>query len=135
MPLVHATLDAPVLTRIKIRKPVPQKRPPKRPNWLKLFVRSFCVVLALAGLLCGAGYLARKAEVRRIIAQADANRGRSYYKQSCIVCHGANYQGMPHQGVSLRDSKFIASKGDEALWDFLKVGRRADDKLSQTKLL
>jgi cytochrome c len=69
-----------------------------------------------------------------MIAQADPKRGRSYYKQSCIVCHGANYQGMPHQGVSLRDSKFIASNSDEALWNFLKSGRKPTDKASLLKL-
>jgi mono/diheme cytochrome c family protein len=138
MQLVHATLEAPVLRRsipsVKVHRIAPRRRPPRRSNWLKLILRSLIVVLALASLVFGAGYIARKAEVKRMIAQADPKRGRSYYKQSCIVCHGANYQGMPHQGVSLRDSKFIASNSDEALWNFLKSGRKPTDKASLLKL-
>ena len=144
MQLVHSRFESPsfnaVLQRTvpepkKIRRVRAPKRTQKRSSWSKRIGVALGALATIAGLFFLAGFIARRAEVNRMIAQADAARGRSFYKQSCIVCHGSNYQGMPHQGVSLRESQFIASMSDEALWDFLKVGRKPDDKLNQTKLL
>ena len=38
----------------------------------------------------------------------DPENGRSLFAQTCTSCHGAKAQGLPHQGVDLRVSKFIA---------------------------
>jgi disulfide bond formation protein DsbB len=66
---------------------------------------------------------------------ADAGKGQVLYAQSCTTCHGQNLQGMPHQGVSLRDSKFIASTNDRKLVAFLKFGRKPTDAGNTTGLL
>jgi disulfide bond formation protein DsbB len=49
--------------------------------------------------------------------------GQAQYLQSCATCHGANGQGMPHQGPSLLDSTFVSGTADAELADFLKRGR------------
>jgi mono/diheme cytochrome c family protein len=57
-------------------------------------------------------------------------RGRKLYKESCTICHGANGQGLPHQGADLRLSKFVAGESDNALVNFLRKGREANDPKS-----
>jgi mono/diheme cytochrome c family protein len=66
---------------------------------------------------------------------ADAAKGQMLYAQSCTTCHGTNLQGMPHQGVSLRDNKFVAATNDRNLVAFLKLGRRPADSGNKTGLL
>ena len=46
---------------------------------------------------------------------------------SCFVCHGPTGTGVPGLGPSLRQSKFVASRGDEPLAAFIKVGREPND--------
>jgi mono/diheme cytochrome c family protein len=65
----------------------------------------------------------------------DAGKGQVLYAQSCTTCHGQNLQGMPHQGVNLRESKFVASTNDRKLIAFLKLGRKPADPGNQTGLL
>jgi cytochrome c5 len=64
---------------------------------------------------------------KHAVVDMDPARGKGFYQQSCVVCHGVNLQGMPHQGVDLRHSKFIASRSDLALQDFIKKGRTPTD--------
>lgn len=66
---------------------------------------------------------------------ADASKGQVLYMQTCTTCHGQNLQGMPHQGVNLRDNKFVATTNDRNLIAFLKKGRQPADPKSTTKLL
>ena len=66
---------------------------------------------------------------------ADPGKGQALYMQTCTACHGQNLQGMPHQGVSLVDNKFINTTSDRKLVAFLKVGRTPADPKSTTKLL
>ena len=65
----------------------------------------------------------------------DAGKGQVLYAQSCTTCHGQNLQGMPHQGVNLRTSKFVASTNDPKLVAFLKMGRKPADPGNTTGLL
>lgn len=57
----------------------------------------------------------------------DPDMGREIFLQGCVTCHGANAQGLPHQGASLRTSTFIASHTDKQLIEFIKKGRPAND--------
>ena len=66
---------------------------------------------------------------------ADADKGQALYTQSCMSCHGQNLQGMPHQGVPLRENKFIKSLNDPKLVAFLKNGRKPADPGNTTGLL
>jgi mono/diheme cytochrome c family protein len=65
----------------------------------------------------------------------DPENGKSLFGQTCTACHGASAQGLPHQGVDLRTSKFIAEMDDSQLLRFLKTGRQPKDPRSQRGLL
>ena len=67
--------------------------------------------------------------------EQDPARGRLLYMGSCSSCHGQRGQGMPHQGVNLRVSSFIARRGDDDLLTFLKRGRVPGDPDSVQGLL
>jgi mono/diheme cytochrome c family protein len=54
-------------------------------------------------------------------------RGKTFYMQTCTICHGPNGQGRPHQGADLRLSKFVAGESDDALVNFLRKGRQPND--------
>jgi disulfide bond formation protein DsbB len=66
---------------------------------------------------------------------ADPTKGQVLYMQTCTACHGQNLGGMPHQGISLRDSKFIAATNDRKLVAFIKMGRKPADAKNTTGLL
>ncbi len=66
---------------------------------------------------------------------ADPGKGQVLYMQTCTTCHGQALTGMPHQGVNLRDSKFVASTNDQKLVAFIKVGRKPADAKNTTGLL
>ena len=66
---------------------------------------------------------------------ADPAKGQVLYMQTCTTCHGQALTGMPHQGVSLRDSKFVASTNDQKLVAFIKTGRKPADAKNTTGLL
>ena len=57
----------------------------------------------------------------------DADHGRQLFMTTCASCHGAAAQGLPHQGASLRTSRFIAAKDDDGLVDFIRHGRKPGD--------
>ena len=65
----------------------------------------------------------------------DPDNGRSLFGQTCTACHGSQAQGLPHQGVDLRVSKFIAQQNDLQLVSFLKTGRQPKDPKSVRGLL
>ena len=67
--------------------------------------------------------------------ERDMERGRLLFMGSCSSCHGQRGQGMPHQGVDLRVSSFIARRSDEQLVSFLKRGRAPGDPESVAGLL
>lgn len=57
----------------------------------------------------------------------DAEIGREIYVQSCATCHGFQAQGLPHQGLPLRTSPFVAAHSDQDLIAFIKAGRSVKD--------
>jgi mono/diheme cytochrome c family protein len=62
-----------------------------------------------------------------VTSDADADRGRQLFMSTCASCHGAAAQGLPHQGVNLRMSKFVAAKDDDQLVNFIRNGRKPED--------
>jgi cytochrome c5 len=66
---------------------------------------------------------------------ADPSKGQVLFMQSCTSCHGQSAQGLPHMGVSLRDSRFVAKETDRKLVAFLKTGRKPTDPKNTTGLL
>jgi mono/diheme cytochrome c family protein len=66
---------------------------------------------------------------------AHADPGRQLFQQSCASCHGANAQGLPHQGLPLDSSAFIAGQTDDGMLEFLRHGRQPTDPLSKLNLI
>ena len=62
----------------------------------------------------------------------DALKGRALFMQSCSSCHGQEAQGLPHMGLNLQQSRFIASTNDLKLIAFLKRGRQPTDSTNTT---
>lgn len=65
----------------------------------------------------------------------DPENGKALFSHTCTSCHGAQAQGLPHQGVDLRHSKFVSELSDSQLASFLKVGRQPKDPKSQRGML
>jgi disulfide bond formation protein DsbB len=63
---------------------------------------------------------------------ADAAKGQVLFSQTCTTCHGATGAGLPHAGVNLQQSKFVAASNDLQLVAFLKRGRQAMDTKNTT---
>lgn len=62
----------------------------------------------------------------------DPEKGKQLFLQVCAACHGPDAKGLPHLGKDLTTSKFVASKTDKELLDFVKVGRSPSDPLNTT---
>jgi disulfide bond formation protein DsbB len=51
---------------------------------------------------------------------------------TCAACHGPEGEGVAGLGKDMTTSEFIASKSDDELVEFIKVGRAPDDTLNTT---
>lgn len=58
--------------------------------------------------------------------------GRDAFVAACSACHGPDAMGLPNLGKPLRTSKFVASKTDAELLDFVKHGRPIWDPMNTT---
>ena len=74
----------------------------------------------------------RAAEYTR---EADAAFGQMLFASNCTACHGPRGHGMPRQGPSLRESKFVAEHTDGQLVAFLRQGRAPADPTSLMGML
>lgn len=61
--------------------------------------------------------------------------GASTYARSCAVCHGPDAQGVPNLGKPLRNSAFVQSQSDEALFELIVKGRAPSDPANTTGAL
>lgn len=61
-----------------------------------------------------------------------AARGKELFEESCSTCHGMQGQGVPHLGVDLQTSKFVAQQSDAQLVAFITQGRAANDPHNTT---
>ena len=51
----------------------------------------------------------------------DAGRGQTVYTTNCVACHGD--QGQGGVGPALKGNRFVATAGDQAVWDVIAKGR------------
>ncbi len=70
------------------------------------------------------------AKVEQAAMIGDPRHGKDLFAASCSLCHGPTGAGIPNLGVTLRESKFVATQSDEQLGAFLKVGRKPGDAQS-----
>jgi cytochrome c len=66
---------------------------------------------------------------------ANADKGKKLYFGTCVVCRGAQGEGVAAVGVPLRDSDLVRGSSVEKLAAFLKVGRMPADPASKFPLL
>jgi mono/diheme cytochrome c family protein len=69
-----------------------------------------------------------------VVASNRANlaRGQRYFQETCAGCHGFQGEGITGLGLPLVTSPLILYASDQALLDFLRVGRPADHPDSTT---
>jgi mono/diheme cytochrome c family protein len=60
-------------------------------------------------------------------SRGDAVNGAELYSRSCQACHGLDGAGVEGLGKPWVDSDFIETRTDEEMFEFLVVGRPADD--------
>jgi len=68
----------------------------------------------------------------QMVAQGNAEEGKTLFASTCGACHGPNGEGVQGLGKDMRNSEFIASKSDEELLAFVKQGRPIGDPLNTT---
>jgi disulfide bond formation protein DsbB len=64
----------------------------------------------------------------------DSAKGKALFAMTCIACHGPEGQGVPNVGLPLHTSEFVASKTDQQLVDFIKVGRMPGSPEAKTMI-
>ena len=70
------------------------------------------------------------------LAQAQQRAdGREVFRNACVVCHGAEGEGVPRLGKPLRNSAFVQDTSDQDLFSLLAEGRKVDDPLNTTGAL
>ena len=72
-----------------------------------------------------------------VVAAAAGSRGnplagQELFTGTCAACHGPTGEGLPNLGKNMTTSQFIASKTDDELVAFIKVGRDPSDPLNTT---
>lgn len=68
------------------------------------------------------------------VVAGNAEAGKAHFNMICIACHGPGGVGIANLGLPLNTSPFVASKTDEQLLAFIKVGRMPTDKDAKTKV-
>lgn len=61
--------------------------------------------------------------------------GQEVYRRACLVCHGANGEGVPRLGKPLRNSAYVQGHDDEELFGVIAEGRFPGDPLNTTGAL
>jgi disulfide bond formation protein DsbB len=100
-----------------------------------VFLWSVFVLLLLTG--CGRSDRGSQAEAApaegaAVASAGDAAAGKELYGLSCIACHGATAEGIPGLGPDLTASEFVTTQSDQALVEFIKKGRMANDPANTT---
>ena len=64
------------------------------------------------------------------VSVGSASKGAPIFRRVCKACHGDAGEGMPNLGKDMTRSAFIKDSTDEALLEFIKIGRLPTDPLS-----
>lgn len=88
------------------------------------------LIMAIVLSACGGGSAPTEPPPAPASA-GDPARGEELFV-TCAACHGPNGEGVEGLGKDMTASEFIASKSDDELVEFIKVGRAPDDPLNTT---
>jgi disulfide bond formation protein DsbB len=98
----------------------------------KTLLLIIAMLLILAFVVTGCGGSSAPTEPPPTPAPAgDPVKGEELFA-TCSACHGPNGEGVEGLGKDMTTSEFIASKSDDELVEFIKVGRAPDDPLNTT---
>lgn len=92
-------------------------------------------LVAVIAAACGGGSSAGGDDTSTTTAATmtgDAVSGFTLYQATCMACHGPNGEGIEGLGKPWVGSTFINERTDLEMYEFLLVGRPADDPLNTT---
>ena len=90
-----------------------------------LVVTAILLTLALSLAACGGDAL--KAAAPSTAPVGDPVAGEKIFVSACASCHGLNDEGIQGLSKDMTHSELIASKTDQELVEFLKLGRAPGD--------
>jgi mono/diheme cytochrome c family protein len=85
------------------------------------------LILALSLAACGGGDL--RAAAPSTAPAGDPVAGDKIFVSACITCHGSKGGGIPGLSQDMTQSEFIASKTDQELVEFIRLGGVPDEPL------
>lgn len=63
-----------------------------------------------------------------------AEKGKQFFTQSCVNCHGMNGQGVPNLGANLQTSKLVATSSDNQLVSLIEHGVPANSPINKSHI-
>lgn len=94
------------------------------------FLREVVVGAGLVGLILTA-MLTRTAAAA---PKTPAEKGKQFFTQSCVNCHGMNGQGVPNLGADLQTSKLVATSSDNRLVSLIQDGVPANSPINKSHI-
>jgi mono/diheme cytochrome c family protein len=65
-------------------------------------------------------------------ATTSVERGKQFFGQTCVNCHGMTGQGVPHLGADLQTSKLVARSSDNRLVALIEDGVPATSPINKS---
>ncbi|HEX5422313.1 MAG TPA: cytochrome c [Candidatus Acidoferrales bacterium] len=93
-------------------------------------VRKKIALTGLVGLML-AGLLSSTVAAAPTTA---AEKGKQFFTQSCVNCHGMNGQGVPNLGANLQTSKLVATSSDNQLVSLIEHGVPANSPINKSRI-
>lgn len=63
-----------------------------------------------------------------------AQKGKQFFDQTCVNCHGMNGQGVAHLGADLQTSKLVATSSDNRLVALIEDGVPANAPINKSHI-
>lgn len=63
-----------------------------------------------------------------------AQKGKQFFGQTCVNCHGMNGQGVAHLGADLQTSKLVATSSDNRLVALIEDGVPANAPINKSHI-
>ncbi|MGH9733869.1 MAG: c-type cytochrome [Candidatus Acidiferrales bacterium] len=93
-------------------------------------LRKIAVGASLAGLILTAALTLTVAAA----PTTPAEKGKQFFTQSCVNCHGMNGQGVPNLGADLQTSKLVATSSDNRLVSLIQDGVPANSPINKSHI-
>jgi mono/diheme cytochrome c family protein len=92
-----------------------------------LIIAGLCLILVSGLAACRSGTPEQAAAAP--IGAGDPVAGEKIYARVCMTCHGPNGKGVAGLSQDITHSELVASKTDQFLVDFIKLGGAPDEPL------